>query len=269
MTGGDDQALGLTLLQLDVQPPLAGSMGSRSGGGISSNEGRDGSSSATGIACRELLRLTIPSAHSSALRSVWVSSLLPVPSGGIDAAAQPAAAAATGTQAGDAAGGAALQATAFTLGLDQQLRRWRLHLQPCQLAAAVGGDSGPGSSGCPNSSGPSSSWADPPADPPVEDGFLGLAAAAPAAEPWLETACYSASTVPIRSSSSPSGSGGGGTGWSITAEEAGCRFTQVAEPAALDVLPSGGDHTVALPGPTGSFVIAVAGRGTELLTWQG
>ena len=265
MTGGDDQALGLTLLQLEVQPPFAGSMGSSSSAGTSSNDGNDGSSSASGIACRELLRLTIPSAHSSALRSVWVSPLLPAPSGGSGATVQPAAAAATGTQAGDAAGGAALQATAFTLGLDQQLRRWRLHLQPCQQAAGVCVDPSPASSGC-----PSSSWTKSPAEPAEEDGFLGLAEAAPAAEPWLETARYRASTAPIRSSSGGGGGGSsGGIGWSITAEEAGCRFTQVAEPAALDVLPCGGDQAAALPGPTGSFIIAVAGRGTEVLTWQG
>ena len=71
LTGGDDQALGLTLLQLVVRPGSPGGSSSSSGG-----SGGDGG----GVTCRELLRLVVPNAHPSALRSVWASALLPVAS---------------------------------------------------------------------------------------------------------------------------------------------------------------------------------------------
>lgn len=287
ITGGDDQALGLTLLQLDVQPASAGSQeGSRDGDHSSSSNGSGGR---VGSArCIELLRLTIPNAHSSALRSVWVSPLLSVPSscsgsqagprGGnsssssrlgasAGAAAGQRAVAAAASAAREAAGVAgddpALQATVFTLGLDQQVRRWRLQLLPCQRApsaakpAVVGGTGGStgGSTG-------SSSF------PELALGALDeLDEAVAAGEPWFKAARYSASSAPGSSPSGSGSSGGSSPGWRISAEEAGCRFTQVAEPAALDVLPCGGGEAAALPGPSGGYVIVVAGRGVELLTW--
>ncbi len=266
LTGGDDQALCLTLLQLARHPRCAGTLDSSSGGG--NGGGGDSSDSSgggsSGIACRELLRLTIPNAHSSALRSAWLSQLLPAsssssgsqggrPSGAKDAqpasseaATQPAAGAAAGSPAGDAGGSAALHATAFTLGLDQQLRRWNLRLCPPLL--------GPGWHVC--------SWPELPLELPED---LGEALAV---ETWLESARYSATSAPSGSGSCTDGSTCDGTAWQITAEELGCRFTQVAEPAALDVLPCGDSQAAGLPGLSGSYVIAVAGRGTELLTWQ-
>ena len=46
-------------------------------------------------------------------------------------------------------------------------------------------------------------------------------------------------------------------------EEAGCRYTQVLEPAAIDVRSSGRGA-----GGCRHYDVAVAGRGTEVLEWQ-
>ena len=70
------------------------------------------------------------------------------------------------------------------------------------------------------------------------------------------------------------GAAGGAAGAACTdvrleASEAGCLVTQVLEPAALDVLPER-EGARLLPGPRGpaSYLVGVAGRGTELLRWQ-
>lgn len=169
LTGGDDQSLRVSLLQL--------SCGSGS--------------------CQELLHLAIPNSHASALRAVWLGALSPPPTA---AAAAPAA---------------ALEATAFTLGLDQQVRRWRIRLQ--QLATE-----GPGAANCATTASGSS------------NGMFNGA----------DSGRYAASSG----------------GWALAVEEAGCRFTQVCEPASLDccVVPLEGRERHA---------VGVAGRGTELLPW--
>lgn len=278
ITGGDDQALGLTLLQLDVQPAPAGSQEGSRGADCSSSSGSGGR--VGGARCRELLRLTIPNAHSSALRSVWATPLLTIPGscsgsqagprGGsrlgasAGAAAGQQAGAAAASSGGEAAGAAgdepALQATVFTLGLDQQVRRWRLQLLPCHRAPSTAQPAVVSGTGCSTASS---------SIPELPLGVLDeLDVAVAAGEPWPEAARYSASRAPGSSPSGSSGSGGSSPGWRISAEETGCRFTQVAEPAALDVLPCGGGEAAALPGPSGGYLVAVAGRGTELLTWE-
>lgn len=178
LTGGDDQALCLALLRLDSSP--------------------------AGCTCAEVLRLSIPCAHASALRSLWLS--------------QP--------EQGPADGAPAATAAAFTLGLDQQLRCWRLGIGPPRQPAQQQAAAAPG--------------------PDVAASGL----------PALDASPDGSSTV-VRSSDGA---------WSLQAAEAGCRYTQVVEPAALDVAP------LPVPGtPSRSscrYLVAVAGRGTEALTWQ-
>ena len=206
LTGGDDQALALTLLQLGQRPP---STSARDGGGSSSSD-------SGGVQCREVLRLAVPCAHASAVRAVWLGAPQPAPAA---AAAGAAVLVEHGRQP-------AWSATAFSLGLDQQLRRWRLRVGPCGQQLEADGGSGPG---------------------------LGLAQGAGAAR-------YCTSSA---EGSSP--------GWQLEAVEAGCRFTQVVEPWALDVLADDGTSRVDGSDSGGSgarrYLLAVAGRGTEVLTW--
>lgn len=229
LTGGDDQALCLTLLQLSC-----GSSGS-SGATRASNGGSPASS--TACSCTELVRLPIPCAHSSALRSVWLQQPTPAtasPACSATAAAEP-------TQLG---------AVAFSLGLDQQVRCWQIRVvqqpglqvqqqqrrQGHELAAGMAGGAAAG--------------------PPflLEAGDAQADAALFEDLPWMDAACYSASS-----------SGGTGEQWRLEAREVGCRYTQVVEPAALDVVPP---EAHSLPAECGGhFLVGVAGRGTEVLPW--
>lgn len=198
LTGGDDQALALSLLQLGPHPASSSS---------------NGSSGSCEAQCREVLRLSIPCAHSSALRALWLGSPQP--------AAAPEAALAEERMP-------VWAATAFSLGLDQQLRCWQLRAGPCRQQEPTSGGTGTGNG--------------------VPQG--------PAA------ARYCASSKP------GVGEDGSSAGWQLEAEEAGCRFTQVVEPWALDVLPSsGGGQDDGDSGGARRYVLGVAGRGTEVLTW--
>jgi hypothetical protein len=207
LTGGDDQALSLTLLHL----PDSG------GGG--------GGDSGDGTPPGAVLRLSIPNAHSSAVRAVWLGPLL-APDG---AAA-----------ASRCSGAPVLAAAAFSVGLDQQVRCWRVRLElgrgkldadaGQQAGAAGGGGAGGG-------------------------------------EHAAGQACYRASSAAA----------------ALEVAEAGCRFCQVVEPAALDVVPGApagdcgtagggvGQHAVLPPGGGGGpqrFLVGVAGRGTEVMEWE-
>ena len=183
LTGGDDQALRLCLLQL----------------------GCCADSGAGPATCGEMLQLCIPNAHSSALRSAWLSPLSRA------AVAPPA-----------------LEAVAFTLGLDQQVRCWRVRLRHQEQEQQA----------------------------PVRPHNAG---GSEAEQPQLGAACYRAT------------SGGGSTAWQLDVAEVGCRYTQVVEPAALDVLEQGATPVPAslqsLP-EARRFLLGVTGRGTEVLTWS-
>jgi hypothetical protein len=127
-----------------------------------------------------------------------------------------------------------LVAAAFTVGLDQQVRCWPLRLGTRQQQHEHG-----------------------------ELGSSGLEAAQQAPGSLPGAACYQAHSSSSCSSGSPCSS--------LEVVEAGCCFTQVVEPAALDVLlaPLAEAHS---SGGTGSsacrqYLLGVAGRGTELLTW--
>ena len=134
-------------------------------------------------------------------------------------------------------------AAAFTVGLDQQVRCWRVHLSAHLQQPQQG-----------------------PRQQELSSDGLEAAQGAPGS--LLGAACYLADG---------GGSGGGGNGSSscssLRVAEAGCCFTQVVEPAALDVLVappveahSGGDSG----GSSASrqYLLGVAGRGTEVLTWS-
>ena len=127
-------------------------------------------------------------------------------------------------------------AAAFTVGLDQQVRCWRLRLNSHknhELEQEL-----------------------------QERGSNHLEVA-----DLLEAACYHAD----------SGSNGSSSGCSLEVAEAGCCFTQVVEPASLDVL-QGPPPAEAFGSSAGSggggggasrqYLLGVAGRGTEVLAWS-
>ncbi|KAL4446854.1 hypothetical protein ABPG77_008098 [Micractinium sp. CCAP 211/92] len=237
LTGGDDQALCLTMLQLSRAPGGGGGVAAATPAELSSR-------------CSVLLQLSIPTAHSSAIRSVWLEA---------PAAAGPASRQGEAPVAGDAG---SLAAAAFSVGLDQQVRCWRLHLQQQQhrhqhqqqaaslRATADGGD--------PNGLGPSDA---------------GAAAAQLDSLPEAGSARYHTES----SISTSDGSSGGSGSIRLEAEEAGCVFTQVVEPTSLDVLPVHAEQparssaeVAAAPGSGGErrYHVGVAGRGSEVLTWR-
>lgn len=200
LTGGDDQALSLTLLHLPS-----------SGGG---NDGRP--------PLAAVLRLAIPNAHSSAVRAVWLGPLL----------------ARGGAAGGRCSGAPVLAAAAFSVGLDQQVRCWRVRLELGQGKLDAGQQAGAAGGG-----------------------------GAGGGEPAAGQACYRASSAAVV----------------LEVAEAGCRFCQVVEPAALDVVPGApagdsgtvgggvGPHAVLPPGGGSGpqrFLVGVAGRGTEVMEWE-
>ena len=101
LSGGDDQAVTATLLQLGARCSGSGNGDCEGGGG----GGAPGALQPRCCSCAELARVCIPCAHSSALRSVWAEPLRPTAAGGGPAA------------------------TCFSLGLDQLVRCWRLELR--------------------------------------------------------------------------------------------------------------------------------------------
>jgi len=245
LTGGDDQALCLTLLQLTL-----GS--SPTSTGISNGSAGEGANSCTSCSCATLLQLSIPNAHSSAARAVWLEA-----PGGVAAASsegEAVHAATTGLEPN-------LELAAFSVGLDQQVRCWRVRLVPQQPAQ--------------------------------------LMVQQPQGQQQEEQCMPGCSNYCTSNSSS------GGSQICLSAEEVRCEFTQVVEPAALDVLPlpasaecdagapapepiaatgaagvvapaasSSGINSCSI-GSVGSrggrhrrFLVGVAGRGTEVLSWS-
>lgn len=148
-----------------------------------------------------------------------------------------------GAAEGAAAADVVLAAAAFTVGLDQQLRCWRLRLsaRPQQQQHEQ-----------------------------EELGSQGLEAARGGTSSLPGAACCHAYSR---------GGSNGSSCSSLEVIEAGCCFTQVVEPAALDVLlaPAAEAHSCGGGGGNGSgsgsnacrqYLLGVAGRGTEVLTWS-
>lgn len=164
-----------------------------------------------------------------------------------------------------------MTAVAFSVGLDQQVRCWRVRLEEDQRPQQPQWAAPPSTAGLPSLDGLALADGESGADDELwlEDG-------AELVLPWMDTARYRA-----RSSSGGGGGrrgGDGGSEASLEVEEAGCCFTQVVEPAALDVLPapllvpgaSPGHQagSALLPDTAVKYLVGVAGRGTQLLNWQ-
>lgn len=183
-----------------------------------------------------LARLCLPNAHSSAIRGVWTN-------GGV----------------------------AFSVGLDQRVRAWRLGVtapegMPAAAAATVaaqpavfasGGSGGDCSVESRVAQGPGLVVGMEPGEGAGSDSgsLLDELEAFEAME--MGAAQLGGSNCERGEGSS---SGAGPSGWRLEVQEVGCQITQALEPAAIDV--------VAVEGGEGMLGVAVAGRGTELLRWQ-
>lgn len=175
-----------------------------------------------GGGCEVLAQARLPNAHSSAIRGVWTDGRL-----------------------------------AFSVGLDQRVRAWRLEAAglnqdpaaPRELQHAAAGGSGAG----------------------------GLAAGAGGIE-VDEGADVESLLVELQQLEAAAGAGraaaaaGGGAAGTLAVREAGCCVTQVLEPAALDAMPvpvvKGGGAAGGGCGNAAEYLVAVAGRGTEVLRWR-
>ena len=333
LTAGDDQALCFTLLHLAGG---SGGSGGSSGGSSSSSSGSIGtitsSASAGPRGCTVVLQLTVPTAHSSAVRAVWLGAPQPAVPGAAAAASasQPAASPAVAAPAAQAARAAAHAATAPAQAdeADEAPAAAKTTADGADGAQGAGTAAAEGEAQAAEAQGAGTAAAEGEAQAAEAQGAGAAAAEGEAVAFSLgmdqQVRCWRltltqharqhAATPALAErqrqqqqagprymaktrSSGGGGGGGGGAVLLLKVEELGCTMTQVVEPIALDVLPPPAQQAQRAPQapaqqaqqprgqraqqrspaevgatPAGHagrcYTLAVAGRGTEVLTWH-